>query len=96
MIIRFTSGLVRNPRIASAIAIAAWAFAALNILGLDGPTVDLLDAMSVTIGHFRLSVLLILKGAVFLVVLVWAANMSSRLIEQRLRNSTRWRRQCRC
>jgi small-conductance mechanosensitive channel len=86
VIIRFTSGLVRNPRIASAIAIAAWAFAALNILGLDGPTVDLLDAMSVTIGHFRLSVLLVLKGIVFLVVLLWAANVASRLLEHRLQS----------
>ena len=86
VIIRFTSSLVRNHRIARAIAIAAWAFAALNILGLVGPTVDLLDAMSVTIGHFRLSILLILKGAAFLVVLVWLANIASRLLEHRLQS----------
>jgi small-conductance mechanosensitive channel len=84
VIIRFTSGLVRNPRIASAIALAAWLFAALNILGLIDPTLDLLDSMSLTIGHFRLSVLLVLKGAVFLVVLLWVANISSRMIEHRL------------
>jgi small-conductance mechanosensitive channel len=84
VIIRFTSGLVRNPRIASAIAIAAWLFAALNIVGLIDPALNLLDSMSVSIGHFRLSVLLVLKGAVFLTVLLWAANLASRLIEQRL------------
>ena len=84
VIIRFTSGLVRNPRIASAIAVAAWLFAALNILGLVEPTLHVLDAMSVTIGHFRLSMLLVLKGVVFLAVLLWAANISSRVIEQRL------------
>ena len=84
VVIRFTSGLVRNPRIASAIAIAAWLFAALNILGLIDPTINLLDSMGVTIGHFHLSLLLVLKGVVFLTVLLWAANISSRVIEQRL------------
>jgi small-conductance mechanosensitive channel len=84
VVIRFTSGLVRNHRIATAIAIAAWLFAALNILGLVEPTVNLLDSMGVTIGHFRLSLLLVLKGVLFLTVLLWAANMSSRVIEQRL------------
>jgi small-conductance mechanosensitive channel len=84
VVIRFTSGLVRNHRIATAIAIAAWLFAALNIVGLIDPTLKLLDSMGVTIGHFRLSLLLVLKGVVFLTVLLWAANISSRVIEQRL------------
>ena len=86
VIIRFTSALVRNPKVATAIAIAAWVFAALNIIGLVDPTLDLLDSMSLTIGHFRLSILLVLKGVVFLVVLLWMANISSRLIEQRLQH----------
>jgi small-conductance mechanosensitive channel len=84
VIISLTSGLVRNPRVASAIALAAWLFAALNILGLVDPTLELLDSMSITMGHFRLSVLLVLKGALFLVVLLWAANIASRVIEHRL------------
>ncbi|MDB5397560.1 MAG: Transporter, small conductance mechanosensitive ion channel (MscS) family protein [Rhodospirillales bacterium] len=84
VIIRLTSSLVRNPKVASAIALAAWLFAALNILGLVDPTLDLLDAMSLRMGHFRLSLLLVLKGAVFLIVLLWAANISSRMIEYRL------------
>jgi small-conductance mechanosensitive channel len=84
VIIRITSGLVRNPKVASAIALAAWLFAALNILGLIDPTLALLDSMSIAMGHFRLSVLLVLKGAVYLVVLLWIANISSRMIEYRL------------
>jgi small-conductance mechanosensitive channel len=86
VIIRFTSGVVRNHRVATAIAIAAWVFAALNILGLVAPTIDLLDAMSVTIGHFHLSVLVVLKGVIFLVVLVWLANAASALLENRLQS----------
>jgi small-conductance mechanosensitive channel len=86
VIIRFTSGLVRNPKIASGIAMAAWLFAALNIVGLIDPILNLLDSMSLTIGHFRLSVLLVLKGMVFLAMLLWTANIASRLIEQRLQS----------
>jgi small-conductance mechanosensitive channel len=84
IVIRFTSSLVRNHRIATAIAIAAWLLAALNIVGLLDPSVHLLDSMGVTIGHFRLSLLLVVKGVIFLTVLLWAANISSRVIEQRL------------
>ena len=64
VIIRFTSALVRNTKVASGIAMAAWLFAALNIVGLIEPTLHVLDAMSVSIGHFRLSVLLVLKGEI--------------------------------
>lgn len=84
VVIRFTSGIVRNHSIATAIAIAAWLLAALNIVGLLDPGIHLLDSMGVTIGHFRLTLLLVVKGVIFLTVLLWAANISSRVIEQRL------------
>lgn len=82
--IRLTSGLVRNPALASAIAMAAWLFAALNIVGLIDPTIRLLDSMGVTLGHFRLTMLVLLKAAALLTAFIWLANIASRLIEQRL------------
>jgi small-conductance mechanosensitive channel len=85
VVIRLSSNLVRNPRIALAIAVAAWILAALNIAGLVAPLLDVLNAMAVPIGNFRLSVLLILKGIVTLAVLIWLANLVSRLVDQRLR-----------
>jgi small-conductance mechanosensitive channel len=85
VLVRASSMLVRDERLARAIAMLAWALAALNIAGLIVPVVDLLDAMSVPIGNFRVSLLLLLKGAVTLTILVWLAHALSRLIEQRLR-----------
>ncbi len=85
VVIRLSSNLVRNPRVAQAIAAAAWVLAALNIAGLVAPIVDLLGAMAVPIGSFRLSVLLVLKGIVTLAVLIWLANVLSRVADQRLR-----------
>jgi small-conductance mechanosensitive channel len=84
VLIRLSSNLVRNPRAAQAIAAGAWVLAALNIAGLVAPTLGLLDAMAVSIGTFRLSVLLVLKEVITLAVLIWLANVLSRLVDQRL------------
>ena len=85
VLIRLSSRLVQNDFLARTIAIAAWIVAALNIAGLLGPVVGLLDAMAIPLGSFRLSVLLLLKGAVTLALLIWLANTLSRIAEQRLR-----------
>ena len=84
VLIRLSSRLVHDERLARAIAVLAWIIAALNIAGLIGPVINLMDAMAVPVGNFRLSVLLLLKGAVTLAILVWIANVLSRLIDQRL------------
>jgi small-conductance mechanosensitive channel len=85
VLIRLSSMLVRDERLARAIAVFAWIIAALNIAGLITPVVDVLDAMAMPIGNYRISVLLVLKGAITLAVLIWLATAASRLIEQRLR-----------
>jgi small-conductance mechanosensitive channel len=85
VVIRLSSNLVRDPRIAQAISVAAWIFAALNIAGLINPLVGLLDSMALPIGNFHLSLLLVIKGAITLVIAVWLANVLSRLADQRLR-----------
>ena len=85
VLIRLSSMLVRDERLARAIAVLAWIIAALNIAGLIAPVISLLDAMAVPVGNFRISVLLLLKGAVTLAIFVWIANVLSRLIDQRLR-----------
>jgi small-conductance mechanosensitive channel len=85
VLIRVTTMLVRDERVARAVAIVAWIIAALNIAGLITPVLGLLDAMAMPIGNFRVSVLLVLKGAITLAIFIWMANTASRLAEQRLR-----------
>jgi small-conductance mechanosensitive channel len=85
VLIRVSSMLVRDERLARAVAVLAWVIAALNIAGLIEPVVGLLDAMAVPIGNFRLSLLLVLKGGVTLAIFIWIANALSRLADQRLR-----------
>jgi small-conductance mechanosensitive channel len=85
VLIRLSSRLVQNEHLARMVAVVAWIVAALNIAGLIGPVVSLLDAMAISVGTFRLSLLLMLKGVITLAVLVWVANTVSRLTERRLR-----------
>jgi small-conductance mechanosensitive channel len=85
VLIRLSSMLVRDERLARAIAVLAWIIAALNIARLLVPVTDLLDAMAMPIGNYRVSVLLVLRGAGTLAIFIWLANALSRLIEQRLR-----------
>jgi hypothetical protein len=60
VLIRLSSRLVRNEYLARTVAVVAWIVAALNIAGLIGPVVNLLDAMSISVGAFRMSLLLVL------------------------------------
>ena len=85
VLIRLSSMLVRDERWARAIAVLAWIIAALNIAKLVTPVMDLMDAMAVPVGNFRISVLLVLKGAIALAIFIWIANALSRLLDQRLR-----------
>ncbi len=85
VLIRLSSMLVRDERLARAVAMLAWVIAALNIAGLINPVVGLLDAMAVPIGNFRLSVLLVLKGGITLAIFIWIANAVARMADQRLR-----------
>ena len=81
VLIRLSSRLVRNEALARIIAIAAWLIAALNIAGLLGPVVALMDAMAVPIGNFRLSLLLLVKGVITMTLLIWLANTAARMAE---------------
>jgi small-conductance mechanosensitive channel len=85
VLIRVTTMLVRDERVSRAVAVVAWIIAALNIAGLITPVLGLLDAMAMPVGNFRVSVLLVLKGAITLAIFIWLANTASRLAEQRLR-----------
>ena len=87
-IIRMASGLIRHGVWARWIAAAAWTIAALNIVDLLGPTVDLLDSIAISFDNFRVSVLLIVKGIVALALLLWSAVFFSDVLERRIEKAT--------
>jgi len=87
IVIRLTSGLVRDPAWARYIAVVAWSIAALSIVGLLDGAIAVLDGLSVTVGGIRVSALLIIKGVISLAVLLWAAVLLSGVLERRITQS---------
>jgi small-conductance mechanosensitive channel len=84
LVIRLAADLVPNAPLAQLIAVLAWLVAALNIVHLLGPTLDLLDRAAVLIGGLRVSLLTVVKGVLSLTVLLWAATVGSALFERRM------------
>jgi small-conductance mechanosensitive channel len=84
VIIRLSSGLVRSERLARTVAVIAFIIAALNIAGLLNAVVRLLDSMAIEIGPLRLSMLLLVKGALTLALSLWLATTLARVVETRL------------
>ena len=62
----------------------AWLVAALNIVHLLGPTLDLLDSVAVVVGGLRVSILTVVKGVLSLAMLLWVATVASNLFERRI------------
>ncbi len=88
MVIRLASNVIRNESLARAITSAAWAIAALNILGLLEPMLEFLDQAAVTFGESRISALGVISGILTLVILIWLALFIARVLEQSLEKVT--------
>ncbi|MDX1483057.1 MAG: mechanosensitive ion channel [Alphaproteobacteria bacterium] len=84
VIIQLLSLVIKNRGGARLAALAIWSVAALNILDLLAPTVELLDAAAVNLGGFRLSLIVVIKGLILFAVLLWGALVVARVVEHRL------------
>ena len=87
VVISILSRIIRNPTLSRLVALIAWSAAALNILGLLTPTIELLDSVSIGLGSFQLSIWSMFKGIALLAVLLWLASALSSQAERRLRDS---------
>ncbi|MCB1520495.1 MAG: mechanosensitive ion channel [Hyphomicrobiaceae bacterium] len=85
VIISILSRLIRNRSLANLFAVAAWFVVAVHFIGIDDEIVDLLDGAAITMGTSRFSLLMLLKGTLFLAAFVWIASFLSELLDRRLR-----------
>ncbi|HEY1795457.1 MAG TPA: mechanosensitive ion channel domain-containing protein [Stellaceae bacterium] len=85
LVLRITTLVLRDALMGRVVATVAWAIFALDLLGLLQPTESALDALAVTIGTLRLSVLLVAKAAIVVALLLWAASVLTRVLNARLR-----------
>jgi small-conductance mechanosensitive channel len=84
ILIRLTSSLIANAFLSKLVAALAWTIAALNIVGLLGPTINALDSVSIPLGQTKVTVLTMVNGALLLAALMWAALAASKLIDSQL------------
>ncbi|MEM7170568.1 MAG: mechanosensitive ion channel domain-containing protein [Pseudomonadota bacterium] len=84
IVIRLTSSVIQNEKLARLIAIAAFVVAILNVFELLQPAIQVLDDTGINFGGAYLSVSSILLGAIQLAVLLWLAAIGSRIVGQRI------------
>ncbi len=84
IVIRLAAIVIRDPGWSRLVAGAVWTVAALSIVNLLGPTVELLDSLAINLGDLRISVLGVGKGLLVLGFLLWLASFGSHLLERRI------------
>jgi len=84
LVLRISTLVLRDALMGRIVATVAWAIFALDLLGLLRPTETALDALAITIGTLRLSVLLVAKAAIVVAILLWAASVLARVLNARL------------
>ncbi|WP_147819830.1 mechanosensitive ion channel family protein [Salidesulfovibrio onnuriiensis] len=87
IIIRLLSGLMPNRFWSRIFSVVIWAGAALHIVGLLEMLTDSLNAVGLTVGDSRITLLMVLKGVLMAVVLLQAAAICTRFFEQRMRRT---------
>lgn len=84
VIIRIGSSFIHDKTLAHTLAVVAWTLAALSILNLLAPAADLLDRISFPAGEMEVSLLSILLGIFYFVILLWLANLIANVVEGQL------------
>ncbi len=85
VVINIVAGFIRNQFVNRVVAVSVWTIAALSILRLLDPIVGGLDSITLNLGGLRITPLVILKAAVLLILLIWAATAASNFLDRRLR-----------
>jgi small-conductance mechanosensitive channel len=84
VIIHISSSVIGDQALSRGIAGIAWTVAALNILHLLDPAIDLLDGYALTLGETRVSVYLFLKGVALTGLFLWLAIALGALFQRRI------------
>ncbi len=83
-VIRFVATFFHNAFWARTFSIVAWAVAALAVFNLLTPIADTLDGFGMSLGGHRISVLSVLQGGFLLVVCVWLAGLTSKVVQAQI------------
>jgi len=84
LIIRLSTAMLKDSNWARLLSVTAWLIAALHILNLLIPVINLLDQLAIDLGGVRISMLLLIKGVIVFAVLLKLASSASSLLEKRI------------
>lgn len=88
IVINLFSTVVHDPVWSRTFAAIAWLIAALYILRLLNPTIEILEGVGINFGQTRLSLYAMIKGVVLLILLIWLATQISKFVQARIHTST--------
>ena len=86
-VIRLGSSLIKSNFWSRTLAISMWTIAALNLLGWLDAAIRMLDKAVIPLGEYRLSLLILVEGAVLLALLLWLAGLAAEGVERALAQS---------
>ncbi|MHA3916207.1 mechanosensitive ion channel family protein [Halovulum sp. GXIMD14793] len=78
------SRFIKNPALREVARWGALAFVTLSVLGQTEKAGNILDSIALSVGDARISLLLVLRAAVWLIVLIMLARWLSRFFDKRL------------
>ncbi len=84
LVIRLSTAFLAGSGWSRLVATIAWAAAALDITGLWGSTIRLLDHIGMDFGTTRVSLLLVIRAFIALASLLWLSGVLSRAMEKRI------------
>lgn len=84
VVIAITSEFTTQGPLKKFLTITIWTLAALSILDLIDPLTEALDGIAFQLGQIKISLYSLLKAAILLVVMLWAASGISKIVERRL------------
>ena len=81
-VIRLTSNIIKSLFWSRIFAVVLWCMAALNIVGWLGRVTEIMGKTAVTVGNFRLSLLLVVKSLFAFSILLWTVKFLSTLLQR--------------
>lgn len=69
------------------LSLVIWVVAVLNIIGIYDAVINFLDGIEFNLGEFQLSLMLLVRGLIFFVILFWIAGWAETYYRRRLQQS---------
>ena len=84
LVVAFATRLIANPALRGVVRYGAWTYITLRILGLTDQTGQILDNLALELGDMRISVLMVLQGALVIGVLFILARFITKTSAARI------------